>query len=96
MTHVAFTSIETAIKELGTVGEDSIDLSELSLLGSGEGRVIAFSLLGSAFFLTPEGEVVSVDGTEGSPETYALQDEMKKSVIKFLSWRLNFIREFGL
>lgn len=96
MANAIFTGLEKKITELGVKAEDSIDLSELSLIGTGEERAISFSLLGTNFLLTPAGEVVAIDGTEDDPQTYALVAEMKKSVWNFLAWRSSFIEEFGI
>lgn len=92
----AFEALERRILELGTKSEDSVDLSELSLIGEGDERVIGFSLLGTDFLLTPSDEVVTVEIADGNAETYAIVDSMRSSVQKFLSWRYSFIQEFGL
>lgn len=91
-----FEALERRIVELGTSTKDSADLSELSLVGKGEERVIAFNLLGAAFLLTPENEIVSLDGEEGSTNTYAVTGDMKQSMLKFLGWRHGFIVEYGV
>lgn len=92
-----FEALEKRILELGTKSEDSVDLSELSLIGEGDERVISFSLLGTDFLLTPSGEVVTVDiAADGEASTYAIVETMRTSVQKFLSWRYSFIQEFGI
>lgn len=96
MANAVFTELEKVISQLGTVNGDSTDLSELSLVGKGEERAIVFSLLGANLIFTPEGEVVSVDGTEENSETYALVEDMKRSVQGFLNWRTSFIKKFGI
>lgn len=96
MANAIFEAIEKAVLDLGIESDGSVDLSELSLIGKGEERVIGFGLLGSNFLLTPEGEVVAVDGTEDDAETYALGEDMKLSAHRFLKWRFSFIQEFGL
>lgn len=96
MATIAFESLERQIIEHGEKSEGSIDLSELSLIGEGDERAIGFTLLGSNFLLTLEGEIVSVDGTAEDPELYALEGEMRDSVTKFLAWRFNFAREFHI
>ena len=95
MANALFSNLEKAIRERGTEVDGSVDLSELSLI-TGEDHSISFSLLGTDFILTAEGDVVTVDGTADEPETYAVEGNMKKAVGRFLNWRLNFITEFGL
>jgi len=95
MANALFNSLEKAITANGTEANGAVDLSELSLI-TGEDRSISFAILGTDFILTPEGDVVTVDGTAEEPETYAVEGDMKKSVGRFLNWRLNFITEFGL
>lgn len=92
----AFEALERRILELGTKSDDSVDLSELSLIGEGDERVIGFNLLGTDFLLTPSGEVVTVDIVDGETESYAVVDSMKASVLKFLGWRHSFIQDFGI
>lgn len=92
----AFEALERRILELGTKSEDSVDLSELSLIGEGDERVIGFSLLGTDFLLTPSGDVVTVDIVDGEPQSYAVVDSMRASVHRFLSWRYSFIQDFGI
>jgi len=91
-----FSALEAQINKLGTKTEDSVDLSELSIIGEGADRVIAFQTLGTDFLLTVEEEVVSVEGTEGDATTYALAEDMKKAVHSFLRWRIAFAQAFGL
>ena len=95
MANALFSSLEKAITENGTKTDGSVDLSELSLI-TGEDHSISFSLIGTDFILTPEGDVVTVDGTAEAPETYEIEGDLKKSVGRFLNWRLNLINEFGL
>lgn len=95
MANALFSSLEKAITETGTAANGAVDLSELSLI-TGEDRSISFSLLGTDFIFTPEGDVVTVDGTVDEPQTYAVEGDMKKAVGRFLNWRLSFIGEFGV
>lgn len=91
-----FTALESAILEHGERGSGEFNLSELSVIeGDGE-NTIAFQFIGSAFLLTPDGAVVSVDGSEDSPEIYALEGSMRSAVLTFLKLRLAFIREFQI
>jgi len=91
-----FGPLEAHIRSHGTEADGSIDFSELSLIGEGEERVIAFQLLGSDFLLTPEENVVSVESVDGEAETFALGDDLKKAVHSFLRWRIAFVQAFGL
>jgi len=95
MANALFSNLEKAITEHGTEANGAVDLSELSLI-TGEDHSISFTLLGTDFIFTPEGDVVTVDGTADEPETYAVEGDMKKAVGRFLNWRLNFVTEFGL
>lgn len=91
-----FEALELRITELGNANDGGVDLSELSLIGKGDEKVIAFNLIGAAFLLTPENEIVSVDGEEGSAKTFAVTGDMKQSILKFLGWRYGFINEYGI
>jgi hypothetical protein len=96
MVNALFTAFESVINEIGTKGEESVDLSELSIIGAGDEKVISFSFLGSNFLFTPSGDVVAIDGTDGDSELYALAEPMRKGVEGFISWRLEFAREFRI
>jgi len=91
-----FAGLEKHILEHGTKVDGDVDFSELSLIGEGTDRVIAFQLLGGNFLLTPEEEVVSVDGVDGEAETYALDEGLKKAVHSFLRWRIAFADAFSI
>jgi len=91
-----FAPLEAHIRSHGTEADGSIDFNELSLIGEGDERAIAFQILGSDFLLTPEENVISVESVDGEVETFALGEDIKKAVHSFLRWRIAFVQAFGL
>ncbi len=95
-TNTIFTALESAIIEHGERAEGEYNLSELSVIEGDEGNTISFQFIGAEFLLTPTGSVISVDGSEDSPELYALDGPIRSGVLSFLKLRLAFIREFQI
>ena len=91
-----FDVLESTITTLGEKSDSDTSVSELSLVVTGDEKVIAFSLLGLNLMLTPKGDIVMIDESSDTLEASALSDDLKKSVYSFLAWRAKFAKEYGL
>lgn len=91
-----FDALEATISKLGEKSDSDTQLSELSLVVTGDEKVVAFSLLGLDLMLMPSGEVAMIEDNDGELSTSALDGDIKKSVYSFLAWRAKFANEYGL
>lgn len=91
-----FDALATIITNLGEKSDTDTQLSELSLVVTGDEKVVAFSLLGLDLMLLPSGEIAMVEDNDGEVSTSALDSDIKRSVYNFLAWRAKFANEYGL
>lgn len=91
-----FDALATTITNLGEKSDTDTQLSELSLVVTGDEKVVAFSLLGLDLMLLPSGEIAMIEDNDGEISTSVLESDIKKSVYSFLAWRAKFATEYGL